>query len=447
MLRLINAVSLVHGGTQMIKATFALLLSIVAGLSQMVTASDAVLIEFSQQSCPPCQAMVPVIGKLEEAGVPIRRVDVGREQELAGRYGIRQTPTYLVYSGGRERARMVGAQSLDDLQAALQRSATPSLKPTRSLGSESKDSAKPQTRLASVEVASEPMASAAAADGIERARAATVRLRVFDDQGYGAGTGTIVHTHGSEALVLTCGHLFRETKGKGKVEVDVYSHGEVHTVPGQVIDYDAEHRDIGLVAIRVPVSVQPVAVSASDDAVRTGDSVFSFGCDRGADPSRRDTRITGVNKYNQHVKASNFEIAGAPIDGRSGGGLFDQKGRLIGVCNSADYEGDIGIYTGPGSIRWQFDRVDLADLYQENATPNSDVSSDAVVLQEAAPEPAPQATAAESLAQLNPASQQPTDDQQIIVILREAGQNRMLTLNNPSSELRRLLDSESTRLR
>lgn len=432
----------------MVKLTFALLLSMVAGMSQIAAGSDAVLIEFSSQNCPPCRAMAPVIGQLEEKGVPVRHVDVNREPELAGRYGIRQTPTYLVFSGGRERARLVGTQSIEDLQTALQRSTTPSLRPTRSVGRENAASTGPQTRLASLESPSEPMASTSVADAIERARAATVRLRVFDGQGYGAGTGTIVHTHGSEALVLTCGHLFRETKGEGKIEVDVYSQGEVHTVPGQVIDYDAEHRDIGLVAIRAPVPVQPVAVLASEKAVRTGDSVFSFGCDRGADPSRRDTRITGVDKYNQHVGASNFEIAGAPIDGRSGGGLFDKKGRLIGVCNSADYEGDIGIYTGPGSLRWQFDRVDLADLYRQEAGPRSDDRTVEQASQQAAPERAQQAAPPARLAQLDSADQRPlehqhvTDDQQIIVIMREAGKNRMVTLDRPSSELRRLLESE-----
>ena len=49
------------------------------------------------------------------------------------------------------------------------------------------------------------------ADSIERARAATVRLRVHDPDGYGTGTGTIIDTRDGEALVLTCGHLFRET--------------------------------------------------------------------------------------------------------------------------------------------------------------------------------------------------------------------------------------------
>jgi hypothetical protein len=258
-------------------------------------------------------------------------------------------------------------------------------------------------------------------------------------------------------LVLTCGHLFRETKGAGKIEVDVYSQGKTHTVLGQLVDYDAEHRDIALVAIRPTIPVQPVAVLAHEDVVRTGDSVFSFGCDRGADPSRRDTRITGVNKYNQHVNASNFEIAGAPIDGRSGGGLFDQQGRLIGVCNSADYKGDVGIYTGPGSIRWQLDRVDLAQLYQQspggpNGGPNGGSSGDPrtqFASQQTPAQSSPAAAPQTRMADLNAASPPQASSgsprvgpQSIIVIMQEGGENRMVTVKQPSPELRSLLERE-----
>ena len=85
-------------------------------------------------------------------------------------------------------------------------------------------------------------------------------------------------------------------------------------------------------AIRPGFPVQPAQViGPGERALPTVTPAFSFGCDRGDDPSRRDTRVTGVNKYNQHLGVSNLEIAGAPIDGRSGGGLFDSQGRVIGV--------------------------------------------------------------------------------------------------------------------
>ena len=90
--------------------------------------------------------------------------------------------------------------------------------------------------------------------------------------------------------------------------------------------------------------------------------MFTFGCNRGEEPSRIDTRITGVNKYNQHLGLSNLEVFGAPIDGRSGGGLFDQNGYLIGVCNAADYRDNVGIYAALGVIRWQLERIGMTYL-------------------------------------------------------------------------------------
>jgi hypothetical protein len=292
------------------------------------------------------------------------------------------------------------------------------------------------------------MPSLSLADAVERAHAATVRLRVYDGQGYGAGTGTIIDTHGEEALVLTCGHLFRETQGKGKIEVDLFIGGQTRTVSGQVIDYDADARDIALVSIRPGFAVQPVQVIGSDRQVENGQPAFSFGCDRGADPSRRDTRITGINKYNQHLGVSNLEIAGAPIDGRSGGGLFDAQGRLIGVCNSADYKGDVGIYAGPGNVRWQLERIGMLELLDRESRPQLPTPTDL------AGQPQPLAVPPERLASLNPSTAQaavqpsavPSSGQrEVIVIIRETpdASPRVMTLQNPSPELMQLIQSQS----
>lgn len=356
-----------------------------AALTGAAGAADAILINFTSAGCTPCQAMKPTLAQLERSGVPIRHIDVANEPDVAMRYGIRKTPTYVVLSGGKEVTRMVGTQSLQQLQAALAIDPRgPLIKTGLTRATDSIPA--PMTRLAPVNrlydqagantqntlisaaapaaPRSEAMPSISLADAVERAAAATVRLKVHDGHGYGTGTGTIIDTHGDEALVLTCGHLFRETRGKGSVEVDLFVGGQTRTVPGQVLDYDSDTRDIALVAIRPGFPVQPVHVIAKGEQVVNGQTAFSFGCDRGDDPSRRDTRVTGINKYNQHLGVSNLEIAGAPIDGRSGGGLFDAQGRLIGVCNAADYKGDVGIYAGPGNVYWQLDRVGLTELYQ-----------------------------------------------------------------------------------
>jgi thiol-disulfide isomerase/thioredoxin len=387
-------------------------------------ASDAVLLEFSSAYCSHCRALQPTIAELERAGVPIRRVDVQAEPQLASRFGVRQTPTLVVLSAGKEVTRLVGTHTAAEIREALAISPSGPLIPTTA--DIRTPSAAPPANLMPVSQSfgGEAMPSTSQAGAIERAQAATVRLRVHDGHGYGAGTGTIIDTQGEEALVLTCGHLFRETKGQGKIEVDLFVGGQTRTVSGQVIDYDADNRDIALVVIRPGFAVQPVPVLVSEPSIQNGQSVFSYGCDRGDDPSRRDTRISGINKYNQHIGASNIEIAGAPIDGRSGGGLFDTQGRLIGVCNAADYKGDVGIYTGPGSIRWQLDRVNLAHLYQASETA---LAANTTTNSQAAP-PAPAVTT----------------DQEVIVIVRDRSNpdatSRVMNLR-PTAELMQTLQS------
>ncbi len=435
--------------------------------------SDAVLVEFVSPACAPCRMMTPVIQQLTAAGVAVRTVDVSREPELVRRYNISNTPTFVVISGGKELTRLVGVQTGQQLAAALAinnsgpwvntaatTSDVPETRlaplPTTNLGAQ-RAVADPNdagaNQQASYDFASPTGPEAPESDSIRRALAATVRLRVHDGTGHGVGTGTIIDTHGDEALVLTCGHLFRDTEGKGRIEVDVFDNGQPRTIEGQLIDYDADDRDIALVSIRPGFPIQPVPVIREGTLPEVGSGVFSFGCDRGDLPSRRDTRITGVNKYNQHKGASNLEIAGAPIDGRSGGGLFDSQGCLVGVCNAADYKGDIGIYAGPGAVQWQLDRVQLSRLYR---------GGDSTVA--AAPANAVQAVVFETPSLAPPANSVPGTpiraitnqpatsrdaDQEMIIIIRDPrnpqASPKVMTLAQPSTELLQMLENQSLR--
>lgn len=422
-------------------------------LMALVTGSDAsaatsVLLAFSSDRCSHCQTMRPTLRQLENDGTPIRHVNVTSEPDVARRHGVRQTPTYVVLSAGRELTRLVGTQSAEQLRQALAINPERLQLPTNSEFDSRTMLAAPQNRPTGVpranvspaalrDVHSEAMPSVSIADAVERARAATVRLRVHDGHGFGVGTGTIIDRHGDEALVLTCGHLFRETKLQSKIDVDLFVGGQIKQVPGRVIDYDADNRDIALVVIRPGYDIQPVAILNPDALPQTGQSVFSFGCDHGDDPSRRDTRITGVNKYNQQIKASNIEIAGAPVDGRSGGGLFDQAGRLVGVCNAADYKGDVGIYTGPGSVKWQLDRVQLSHLYQRES-PAQIASSPSPVDRQLAQPQTRLAALDTGSAHTAPAPTGQVSSPEIMVIIRDPSDpngQQVINIRQPTPEL------------
>ncbi len=82
-------------------------------------------------------------------------------------------------------------------------------------------------------------------------------MRVEDPDGRSCGSGTIIDSRGDEALVLTCGHLFRDSQGKGRITVDLFGSGEPQQVAGRLVSFDLT-RDVGLVAIRTP---GPVAVA------------------------------------------------------------------------------------------------------------------------------------------------------------------------------------------
>ncbi|MCG8649587.1 MAG: trypsin-like peptidase domain-containing protein [Pirellulales bacterium] len=460
-------------------ATAALLASL--AFSGIASARDSILINFSSDHCAHCRAMEPTLSQLERSGVPVRHVNVAAEPDLVRRFGIRQTPTFVVVSSGKEVTRLVGTQTLAELRTAIAIDPSGPLIPTGSISKPEVELSAPRTRLAPIGTApigtapigaapiataaghqasaprSESMPSLTRADAVERAKAATVRLRVYDGQGYGVGTGTIIDTHGDDALVLTCGHLFRDTRGKGRIEVELFVGGQTRTVAGKLVDYEAEHRDIALVEIRPGFPVPPIPVIPSNEQVRSGQPAFSFGCDRGADPSRRDTRITGVNKYDQHLGMSNLEIAGAPIDGRSGGGLFDDRGRLIGVCNAADYKGDVGIYAGPGAIQWQLDRVNLASLYQPMAAGSP--PAERIASLPGANLPVSLEGPAEITRPISapipgnrvPGNQVPGNqvpgNQEVIVIVRDRGNpnanSRVMTLDNPSADLMNLIQQQS----
>jgi hypothetical protein len=91
-----------------------------------------------------------------------------------------------------------------------------------------------------------------------------------------------------------------------------------------------------------------------------GQPVFSIGCDKGANPSPRESRITAIDRY---VGLPNVEVAGMPVDGRSGGGLFSTDGYLIGICNAADPENQEGIFASLPIIHWELDKVGQRKVY------------------------------------------------------------------------------------
>jgi hypothetical protein len=98
--------------------------------------------------------------------------------------------------------------------------------------------------------------------------------------------------------------------------------------------------------------------------------VVSIGCSNGNDPTPLATRITQLDRYQG---PANIEAQGAPVEGRSGGGLFNAKGELIGVCFAADYQGNEGLYAALDAIHDELAEQGLTEI--STAAAPTDASS------------------------------------------------------------------------
>ncbi|HBT77743.1 MAG TPA: hypothetical protein DEB39_12655 [Planctomycetaceae bacterium] len=195
----------------------------------------------------------------------------------------------------------------------------------------------------------------------------SVRLRVDDATGHSWGTGTIIDAKSGQALILTCGHIFRESQGKGAVEVHLFGNGSEYKALGQCLHYDLE-TDLGFIVVSPPCPVRVSPLIGEQQTVVPGMSVLSVGCDSGSNPTVREHRILSLDRIRtpagNAVPFHYIQVSGAPVGGRSGGGLFTKEGYLIGVCNTADPDADEGHFVPPHIIRQQLDRRGLSIVHQ-----------------------------------------------------------------------------------
>ncbi len=80
---------------------------------KIITGEKPVLVDFFATWCGPCQMMLPVIGDIakndagEEFDVAV--LDIDENSDIAAKYNVMSVPTFIVFNGGKEVARMLGA--------------------------------------------------------------------------------------------------------------------------------------------------------------------------------------------------------------------------------------------------------------------------------------------------------------------------------------------------
>jgi hypothetical protein len=158
-----------------------------------------------------------------------------------------------------------------------------------------------------------------------------------------SGTAICDHT------VLTCWHLLRE--------------GGTLTVNGKPATLIRADKNSDVALIRTEQQLKPVKVAAVAPKASESVTAYGFEHDKRGKLWRFPSRVTRLNRYSGF---SNQSILGRPKSGRSGGGLFNERGELVGVCSAAD--GGEGLYAGLAAVQAILNPVVKQSLITEPPT-------------------------------------------------------------------------------
>ena len=447
------------------------------------------LLDFYADWCAPCRAMQPTIQALDAKGYPVKKVNIAQDHDLVAQYGVQGVPCYILVVDGKEAERVSGPTTYSRLErmfktAGFGRGAAPA--------NNGRPDGAPSTFAANDRAARNPAAAGGAtaippanviqdpnvaratailpAAGMQNRQgalppagnfnqpaepaagpvsdaqllAASVRIRVADPAGHSCGSGTIIDARGGRALVLTCGHLFRDSQGKGKIEVELFGPHAGQKVEGRLESYESESRDVGLVSIPMPDPLVAARLAPVGYSVREGDVVASVGCDHGADPTVRN------NSHVNQANGSNLWVNDQPTEGRSGGGLFSAEGYVIGLCTGRAASDHEGCYPTLSQIRAQLDEAGLAFVYQApQGWERSAMGGPSSLLGGSTPPPSAETSGTNTgeQAALEEIHRHLKDGAEIVIVIRPrntpGAKSEVLMLDKASPELVRQLSAEA----
>ncbi|WP_165248512.1 thioredoxin domain-containing protein [Paludisphaera soli] len=362
--------------------------------------SQPVLLDFHADWCGPCKEMRPAVQALADKGYPVKSIDIDKSPDLAQKYEVEAVPTFIVVDDrGRELGRSSGAQPAKQLAQLYLDARDKSAAQRPAQGDRGDESEEADSEPPVAEADDEDAGSLTEEELAERANQKPVnpkpwetgvRIKVHGNGSIGFGSGTIIYSTPEESLILTCAHIFKTDARKpippdqfpNKITIDLFDgrlKGKGQLTPtqmgiaGQAVDYDFA-TDVGLIRFRpgkrlpysrvVPAHWQPTEQMG----------MYTVGCSEGHDATAWSTMITKAptRMLRGNPEHLAIECKFAPLQGRSGGGLYTSDGYVAGVCNFAEPQGDRGLYAAPESIYKILDRNRLAALYAPATLGGSD---------------------------------------------------------------------------
>jgi thioredoxin 1 len=86
-----------------------------------------VLVDFWAEWCAPCKALTPAVEAVAEmyaSRASVVKMNIDNNPSVAQRYGIRGLPTMILFKGGREEERIVGAIGKEKIARMLDKHVT-----------------------------------------------------------------------------------------------------------------------------------------------------------------------------------------------------------------------------------------------------------------------------------------------------------------------------------
>jgi thioredoxin 1 len=97
---------------------------IMSKFEDLINGPTPVLVDFFAEWCGPCKAMAPILSEVSkkmEGRARVIKVDIDKNPEAAGRFGVRSVPTLLLFRNGQVRWKQSGVVPAEQLVQIITR--------------------------------------------------------------------------------------------------------------------------------------------------------------------------------------------------------------------------------------------------------------------------------------------------------------------------------------